>query len=136
MSQPPTAIPTVDVQEAAARTGRATGGGGAGRGGAGGAAPAEPLIVDVREADEFATLRLDGVVLLPMSVFADRHEELPKDRPLLMMCAGGGRSAAATTFLLRNGWSDVANVAGGIIAWERAGLPVRRGPLAPGEGDL
>lgn len=131
MSQPPTAIPTVDVQEAAARTGRATGGGGAGD-----AAPAEPLIVDVREPDEFATLRLDGVVLLPMSVFADRHEELPKDRPLLMMCAGGGRSAAATTFLLRNGWSDVANVAGGIIAWERAGLPVRRGPVAPGEGDL
>jgi rhodanese-related sulfurtransferase len=40
-----------------------------------------------------------------------------------------------TAFLLRNGWTDVCNVAGGMEAWERAGLEVRRGPLDPGEGD-
>jgi rhodanese-related sulfurtransferase len=40
-----------------------------------------------------------------------------------------------TSFLLRNGWTQVYNVAGGMDAWERAGLEVRRGPLAPGEGD-
>jgi rhodanese-related sulfurtransferase len=52
------------------------------------------------------------------------------------MCHMGGRSAAATGFLLRNGWTNVVNIAGGIDAWERAGLPVKRGTPAPGEGEL
>jgi rhodanese-related sulfurtransferase len=113
-------IPTIDVNEAAAR-----------RDG-----PEDPIVVDVREADEFATVRLEGVALLPMSTFGERHAELPKDRPLLIMCHMGGRSAAAAGFLLRSGWTDVVNVAGGIDAWERAGLPVKRGAPSPGEGDL
>lgn len=113
-------IPSIDVQEAAAR-----------RDG-----PDNPLVVDVREADEFATVRLEGAALLPMSSFGDRHVELPKDRPLLVMCHLGGRSAAATAYLIRNGWSNAINVTGGIDAWERAGLPVRRGTPEPGEGDL
>jgi rhodanese-related sulfurtransferase len=71
-----------------------------------------------------------------MSEFASRWQELPRDRPLLVMCASGGRSAAATAFLVRNGYEDVANVAGGIVDWERAGLPVRKGPPEPGEGTL
>ena len=115
----PAAIPTIDVQEAAAR-----------RDG-----PDKPIVVDVREADEFETVRLEGAALLPMSTFADRHTELPKDRPLLVMCHVGGRSAA-TSFLVRSGWTNAINVAGGIDAWERAGLPVLRGKPAPGEGDL
>jgi rhodanese-related sulfurtransferase len=116
----PGAIPTIDVAEAAAlRDG-----------------PERPIVVDVREADEFATVRLEGAALLPMSTFGERHAELPKDRPLLVMCHMGGRSAAATAFLLRNGWTNVVNIAGGIDAWERAGLPVKRGTPAPGEGEL
>ena len=123
MSQPPPGIPTVDVREADRR--RREGG------------ETVPLVVDVREPNEFETVRLeDGVALVPLSQFATRWEELPRDRPLLMMCAGGGRSAAATAHLLRNGYTDVANVAGGITDWERSGLPVRRGPVTAGEGDL
>jgi rhodanese-related sulfurtransferase len=38
--------------------------------------------------------------------------------------------------LLASGWTDVANVAGGISTWERMGLPVTRGPVQPGEGQL
>ncbi len=53
-----------------------------------------------------------------------------------MMCAAGSRSAAATAWLVRNGYPDVANVAGGINEWQKAGLPVRTGPVAAGEGDL
>lgn len=123
--QPPAspAIPTVDVREADRR--RREGGG-----------AAAPLIVDVREPNEFAAVRLEGVALVPMSTFATRFEELPRDRPLLIMCAAGSRSAAATAHLLRNGWTDVTNVAGGITEWEKAGLPVQRGPVASGEGDL
>ena len=122
MTQPPGAIPAVDVAQAADRLGRAD-------------AP-KPLLVDVREIDEFRDVRVDGAALVPMSTFAERHAELPKDRPLLVMCAGGTRSAAATGYLLRSGWTDVVNVEGGITAWQRAGLPVRRGEPDPGEGDL
>jgi rhodanese-related sulfurtransferase len=71
-----------------------------------------------------------------MSSFAERFGELPKDRPLLLMCAAGSRSAAATAHLIRNGYTDVINVAGGITEWQRVGLPVRKGPVEPGEGEL
>ncbi len=122
MTQPPGQIPTIDVREADRRLREGE--------------PA-PLVVDVREPNEFAAVRLDqGVTLLPMSEFATRWQDLPRDRPLLLMCASGGRSAAATAHLLRNGFADVTNVAGGITDWERAGLPVRKGAVQPGEGVL
>ncbi|MDQ3126902.1 MAG: rhodanese-like domain-containing protein [Chloroflexota bacterium] len=95
-----------------------------------------PLIVDVREPDEFGQARIDGVVLMPISQFVARHAELPKDRPLLMLCAAGSRSTSATMYLLQAGWTDVRNVTGGMIGWQAAGLPVRTGPPDPGEGDL
>jgi len=95
-----------------------------------------PLLVDVRERDEFIRVRAAGAVLYPTTSFLLRFEELPRDRPLHVVCNSGSRSAAVTAFLLRNGWTDVHNVAGGMTAWVRAGLPVRRGPLESGEGDL
>ena len=98
--------------------------------------PGRPLLVDVREENEFADVRAPGAVLVPMSSFAARAAELPKDRPLMVVCHLGGRSAAAAGFLIRSGWTDVVNVTGGMDAWERGGLPVRRGTPDPGEGDL
>ncbi len=97
---------------------------------------AGPLLVDVREPNEFADFRAEGAVLFPLSTFVLRHAALPHDRPLLMICQSGARSAQATAFLLANGWPDVANVEGGTLAWVRAGLPARRGEPEPGEGDL
>jgi rhodanese-related sulfurtransferase len=98
--------------------------------------PARPILLDVREANEFTEVRAPGAVLLPMSVFTARIEELPADRPLLVICHVGGRSAAAAGYLARTGRADIVNVSGGMEAWERAGLPVRRGPTVAGEGDL
>jgi len=118
---PGPAIPTIDVAEAERRLRED---------------PASPLLVDVREANEFEDVRAPGVVLVPMSAFAARAGELPPDRPLMVVCHLGGRSAAAAGFLIRSGRTDVVNVAGGMDAWERAGLPIRRGTPAPGEGDL
>lgn len=122
MTQPASNLPSIDVAEAARRT---TGTDATG-----------PLVVDVREMSEFVAMRIPGAALMPMSSFAERHVELPRDRQLLVLCASGNRSAAATAFLLRSGWTDVVNVAGGITDWNRAGLPVRSGPSEPGEGDL
>lgn len=98
--------------------------------------PERPLLIDVREASEFATVRAPDAVLLPTSTFAARIAELPADRPLMIVCHVGGRSAAVTGFLARAGRTDVVNVAGGMDAWEAAGLPVRYGPPAPGEGSV
>ena len=114
-------LPTVDVREAERRLRED---------------PDRPLLIDVREPNEFAAVRAPGAVLIPTSAFAARIGELPSDRPLLVVCHVGGRSAAVTGFLVRGGRTDVANVAGGMEAWEAAGLSVRRGPLESGEGDL
>jgi rhodanese-related sulfurtransferase len=114
-------MPTIDVIEAERRLREA---------------PERPLLLDVREVGEFAAIRAPGAVLVPTSSFAARVAELPSDRPIMVICHLGGRSAAVAGFLLRSGRSDVVNVAGGMDAWERAGLPVRRGPTEPGEGDL
>lgn len=120
----PSRIPAVDVLEADRRRGEPP-------------EPARPpLLVDVREPSEFAEVRADGAILVPLSTFMVRYRELPQDRALLMICRTGARSGQATAFLLANGWTDVVNVSGGTIAWERAGLPVRRGAPAAGEGDL
>lgn len=118
---PGPAIPSIDVAEAERRLRED---------------PDRPLLVDVREANEFAEVRAPDAVLVPTSTFQQRAAELPTDRPLLIVCHVGGRSAAVTGFLARSGRTDVVNVAGGMEAWERAGLPVRRGTPAPGEGDL
>ena len=96
----------------------------------------EALLVDVRERDEFAAQRVDDAALVPLSEFVARHQELPKDRPLLMLCAAGSRSSSATMYLLQNGWTDVRNVTGGINAWAAAGLPTRSGPPGDDEGAI
>ena len=93
--------------------------------------PDTPLLVDVREQHEFDEVRAPGAVLMPMSQLATRAGELPADRPLMIVCHTGSRSSAVTGFLARSGRTDVVNVAGGMEAWEQAGLPVRL-PLAAG----
>jgi rhodanese-related sulfurtransferase len=123
--QPRDVIPTVSVIDAnAARTApEGTSPGWAG-----------PILLDVREQHEFVAVRVPGAILSPTSTFLRRFDELPRDRPIHVICHTGNRSASVTAFLLRNGWAGVSNVAGGMDAWERAGLEVRRGPLDPGEG--
>jgi rhodanese-related sulfurtransferase len=116
-------LPTVDVREAARRLQP------------GPSTPAA-MLVDVREDDEFLELRVPDSVLLPISRFTQGVGELPRDRPLLMLCKSGARSGMATDFLLRSGFPEVHNVSGGILAWHAAGLPTRSGPVEPGEGEL
>jgi rhodanese-related sulfurtransferase len=117
----PPAIPSIDVTEAERRLRDD---------------PAGPILLDVREKNEFVEVRAPGAVLVPTSAFIARLGEIPADRPLLVVCHVGGRSAAVTGYLVRAGRTDVVNVAGGMEAWVRAGLPVRRGPVEPGEGEF
>jgi len=97
--------------------------------------PVRPaVLLDVREADEFRQVRVEGSLFIPMSELATRVDEIPRDRPVIVLCASGARSGNVTAHLRSEGWEDVGNVAGGISAWERMGLPVKRGNLEPGEG--
>ena len=83
------------------------------------AAPQPPRLIDVRENDEWETARITGAELLPLSqwpaIVATKLTD--PDEPLLVLCHHGGRSARAADFLIRQGFSHVTNVAGGIDAW-------------------
>jgi rhodanese-related sulfurtransferase len=113
-------VPAVTVQEAAALQDDGEG----------------ALIIDVREANEYAQGRAGGAVLLPLGQLNNRFSELPRDRKLLMVCRTGGRSSNATQFLVSQGYDNVVNVTGGMVAWHNAGLPMESGTPEPGEGEL
>ena len=75
------------------------------------------VLIDVRSADELALARLDGARHLPMSELPQRFGELDPQAPIAVLCHHGARSEMVARFLEKNGFSDVANVAGGIDAW-------------------
>ena len=81
------------------------------------------LLLDVREDDEWEAGHAPEAVHLAMGLVAERIEEIPTDRTIVCMCRVGGRSGAVAATLAGAGY-DVRNVAGGMQAWEAAGLPV------------
>ncbi len=81
------------------------------------------VIVDVRQPVETRGGSVPGAVLIPLTEFGRRLDELPRDRPILTICRSGHRSPVAARQLKRAGY-DVTDVAGGTMAWERAGLPI------------
>jgi rhodanese-related sulfurtransferase len=83
------------------------------------------LIVDVRMPEEFANDgHLQNSRLLPLPYLQARSQELPKDKPIALICRSGNRSRVAAEQLAALGFTRVYNVSGGIIAWQRAGLPL------------
>jgi hydroxyacylglutathione hydrolase len=83
-----------------------------------------PQVVDVRSPREYAAKHIDGSVNLPLNHLAERAQELPADRPLLVHCAGGYRSSIGASLLRQRGLNRVSELAGGLAAWEAAGLPL------------
>lgn len=88
---------------------------------------AESLVLDVRELAEYTRGHVPGAHALPQSELASRLEELPRDRPILLICQTGSRSLRSVQFLTQAGFSNVANVTGGTSAWRKAGKPVVEG---------
>jgi glyoxylase-like metal-dependent hydrolase (beta-lactamase superfamily II) len=84
-----------------------------------------PLAIDVRAAGERAQKHIDGSLGIPLNHLSENLKTLPRDRPLLVYCAGGYRSSIAASLLQRDGFASVGEIAGGIAAWESAKLPVR-----------
>src|SRR5262245_13890858 len=83
--------------------------------------PSDATVVDVREPEEFANGHVPGAMNLPQAELATRLDEVPRDRPVLVICQGGFRSLRAAQFLSQRGFSNVASVKGGTEAWRAAG---------------
>lgn len=86
-------------------------------------------IIDVREAAEFsgALGHIAGAKLIPLGELAGRAGEISRNKPVVTVCRSGARSAQAVTVLLKAGFGEVANLAGGMLRWRADGCAVEGG---------
>ena len=86
------------------------------------------LILDVREASEYSAGHLRQALHIPVSALKSRLNELEKykNKPILTYCRSGNRSSSAARQLKKAGFENVHNLAGGIMAWSNANLPVTK----------
>ncbi|TAK42636.1 MAG: rhodanese-like domain-containing protein, partial [Saprospiraceae bacterium] len=87
------------------------------------------LMVDVREKDEVAELAYDveNIINIPLSELESRLSEIPKDKQLVMACRSGNRSRQAANILIKNGYTNLVNLEGGMLAWQEKNLAVIQG---------
>ncbi len=88
-----------------------------------------PVVVDVREPDEYRQGHISGAKLIPLGDLSRRLGELPKDKELVCVCASGSRSHSATKMLVAAGFTAI-NMNGGMFTWQRTGYPVKQGSAA------
>ncbi len=84
------------------------------------------LIIDVREQAEYDAGHIPGVTLIPMNQVANRLAEIPRDKPVIVTCRSGNRSQQVVSFLQQQGYTNIHNMLGGIVAWQQAGYPVQK----------
>jgi rhodanese-related sulfurtransferase len=76
-----------------------------------------PTIVDVREPSEWQICRIEGATLIPLGKLPQKMSELDRTAEMVVLCKMGGRSARAVAFLRQQGFENVYNLDGGILAW-------------------
>jgi rhodanese-related sulfurtransferase len=83
-------------------------------------------MIDVRTNEEIAALAYDveGIMTIPLNELEDRMDEIPKDQQIILACASGNRSQKAAVLLRNGGYEQVANLEGGIEAWQGKDLEV------------
>lgn len=88
----------------------------------------EAVILDVREQKEYDGGHILNAKLIPLGKLNDRMNELEKfrDRSIIVMCRSGQRSATATALLGKQGYTQAYNLSGGVIAWQKANLPLEK----------
>jgi len=84
------------------------------------------VIIDVRSNSEWNNQHIPGAVHIPLSDLKGRMDELKsyQGKQLIMQCAVGGRSSKAVEILQQAGFSNVSNMNGGLVAWQKANLPI------------
>ena len=85
-----------------------------------------PLVIDVRQPEEYRTGHIIGSKLIPLGELGQRLKELPKDKEIVCVCASGNRSHSATKFLVGAGY-NAFDMKGGMFVWQRAQLPIKKG---------
>jgi rhodanese-related sulfurtransferase len=88
-----------------------------------------PLVIDVRQPDEYRTGHILGAKLIPLNKLSSRMDDLPQSREIVCVCASGNRSGSATQMLIKAGFNAV-NLKGGMNSWRRANFPVKKGDAA------
>ena len=83
-------------------------------------------VIDVREQDEWDAGHLAEATLVPLGELAERRHEFDPAAPLVIVCRSGRRSLVAADYLRQMGFHQARSLAGGMIAWAEAGLPVER----------
>ncbi|MBE0672871.1 MAG: rhodanese-like domain-containing protein [Anaerolineales bacterium] len=85
-----------------------------------------PLVLDVRQPDEFRQGHIAGAKLIPLNELYRHLSELSKSREVVCICDSGSRSSSASKILAKEGFT-VFNVKGGMLAWRQAKLPIQKG---------
>ncbi len=83
-------------------------------------------VLDVREQWEYEEGHIPGITLLPMNEVPANLDQIPTDKEVILTCRSGNRSGQVTDYLREQGFDNVHNMEGGILAWEAAGLPVEK----------
>ncbi|MCB1790550.1 MAG: rhodanese-like domain-containing protein [Gammaproteobacteria bacterium] len=88
----------------------------------------DAVVVDVRSMAEFKDGHIVNAVNIPLNSLGNSIKQLEKyrNRPIVAVCRSGSRSGAACGLLRKNGFENVKNLRGGMLAWESASLPVKR----------
>jgi rhodanese-related sulfurtransferase len=91
------------------------------------------ILLDVREATEFAREHIAGARLMPLSNFCSQlnNAQLPRDKTIALCCASGQRSQSAMRKLAAAGFTNIAHLDGGLAAWKASGLPLVEDRSAP-----
>jgi rhodanese-related sulfurtransferase len=105
-----TPVPSVDPGQASARLN----------------AKPQPFLLDVRQPEEYREGHIAGATLIPLGDLPHKVDQLPRDREIICVCRSGNRSHSATRQLQAAGLKAV-NLQGGMLAWSRQGLPVKKG---------
>ncbi|SES10409.1 rhodanese-like domain-containing protein [Salisediminibacterium halotolerans] len=85
----------------------------------------KPILIDVRELEEYTEAHIPGIPLIPMSEIANRAGDFAKDEEYVFVCRSGRRSHEVAKFFQENGVDKVANYEGGMLEWD--------GPVETGE---
>jgi rhodanese-related sulfurtransferase len=89
----------------------------------------QPLVIDVRQPEEYREGHIAGSKLIPLGELDRRVNELPKGQEIICVCASGSRSRSATKFLIDAGYAAF-DMNGGMFMWQRAQLPIQKGSTA------
>lgn len=86
------------------------------------------LVLDVRDDGEYKAGHILNSTQIPLGKLGERADELEKykEQPIVVVCRSGQRSATACAMLGKRGFAQTYNLAGGVMAWQKANLPLRK----------